>query len=241
MTKKEIKQQEVLKRKEERRIAKENRDRVKAERARVYAAKMEMYAQKRREKAEKAAEESRIKQLIIQRKHEAVFNRTKYLLEVEIPELIRKGDSNRIIKESVFFEIRNASFALTGANKYSFPLPFQGKVLEHINGRTNVGIYCAWLVLTKKINNWEDIFNFLLQFGCWIKTTAEFNRHIEKFQNHDHGAIAPEIYMKEYGSHFDYNFSDEEKHEFSKKFLFSTHGVVTKDMIINSIRENLKK
>lgn len=241
MTKKEIKAQEVLKRKEERRIAKENRDRVKAERARVYAAKMAMYAQKRLENAEKAAEEARIKQVIVQRKHEAVYDDNLHLLEVKIPKNILKGDSNRIIKESLFFEIRNASFALTCAKKYSFPLLQRGEVVEHVNGRTNVGIYCAWLVLTGKINNWEDLFNFLLRFGCWIKTTKDFNNHIEKFQNHEHGAIAPEVYMKEYEAYFNYKFSDEEKQEFSKRFLHSEYGIVTKDMIINTIRHKIQK
>jgi len=237
MTKKELKAQEVLKRKEERRIAKENKDRIKAERARVYAEAMAVYAQKRREKEEKAKHEELIKQLIVKRKHESVFDDNLHLLEVKIPKNILKGDTNRVIKESVFFEVRNASFALTSAIKYSFKLPYQGTTKEHVNGRTNLGIYCAWLILNKKINNWEDLYNFLLRFGCWIYTTKQFNNHIEKFQNLESGAIRPEIYINEYEKYFNYKFSEEEKTQFSKRFLFSEYGVVTKDMIINTIRE----
>jgi len=237
MTKKELHKIEVAKRMEIRRIAKEKRDAEKAEKSRLWKLKLELSAKRKLEEAEVIRLNALRKELIVQRKYESVFDDNLYLLGTKIPKNILKGDGNDVIKESLFFEIRNASFALTAAKKYSVSLPEQGPVTEHVNGRTNLGIYCAWLVLNKEINNWEDLYKFLLKFGCWIKTTKDFNNHIEKFQNHDHGAIKSEVYIREYENTFNYKFSDEEKTQFSDRFLSTHYGVVTKDMIINYIRE----
>lgn len=237
MTKKEIHRLQVIKNNELRRIAKEKRDFAKAEKAKAFAAKKELWAQHKRDKDEKARLDVVRKELVIQRKYESVFDDNIHLLGTKIPKSILKGDSNDIIKESLFFEIRNASFALTAAKKYSVLITERGPVTEHVNGRTNLGIYCAWLILNKEIKNWEYLYNFLLKFGCWIKTTKDFNNHIEKFQNHEHGAIRPEVYIREYENTFNYKFTDEEKIQFSDRFLFTHYGVVTKDMIIDLIRE----
>lgn len=241
MTKKELYRQGVIQRTEERRIAKEKRDLEKAEKARQWAAKKEMWAQKRKEERERIELAAQYKELIIQRKHEAVFDDTVHFLETKIPKAIRRGDTNQIINDSLFFEIRNASFALASSIKYMFKLISQGDVKEHVNGRTNIGIYGAYLVLTGKITNWEDLYNFLLRFGCWIETSKKFNDYIARFQNENDGAISPEVYIREYEKFFNYKLSDTERSEFSKRFLFTEYGVITKDMIVNNIREKMQK
>jgi hypothetical protein len=241
MRKKEIHQQEVLKRNEEQRIAKEKRDFEKAERARAFAIRKQNALQKKLEKAEKSKQRDIKQQLIIQERHNCVYLDYIHLLETKIPMLIAKGYSNELIEEIVFFEIRNASFSLASTKKYEFNLPVQGTVLEHVNGRTNIGIYGAYLVLTNKIKNGEDYYNFLLRFGCIIKTTKQFNDYIAKFQNQNDGAISPEIYIREYEKYFNYKLTDTEKLEFSKRFLFTEYGSITKNMIIDIIRNKMQK
>lgn len=236
MTKKELHKIEVAKRMEIRRIAKEKRDAEKAERSRLYKLKLELSAQKKLEKAHKAHLLALKRSLLIQRKHESVFEDNLNLID-KIKRNILKGDTNEIIKESLFFEIRNASFALSGTKEYSLPLPVNGPVQEHVNGRTNVGIYGLWLVLNNEIKNWEDLYKYLLKFACWINTTKDFNNRISIYQNSENGAIDPNDYMKEYEAEFNYKFSEEEKTQFSDRFLFTHYGKVTKDMIINAVRD----
>lgn len=237
MTKKELHQKEVAERNEIRRIAKEKRDAEKAKKKAAWEAQKAIWAQKKLDKAYKAKILAEKKALVIQRKHEFVFDGNLSLIE-KIKQNILKGDTNEVIRESLFFEIRNASFALSASQLYSLSLPDQGPVQEHVNGRTNVGIYCLWLILNKEIKDWKDLYQYLLKFACWIKTTKDFNNHISLYQNGNEGAINPKDYIREYENEFNYKFTKEEKTQFKDRCLSTHYGQITKDMIIDAIRES---
>ena len=241
MTKRDIKRQEIAKRKQIRLAAKEIKDKQKLEKSLAFQNKRKLAEQKRKDKLERAANKEQLRTLITQRRHEAIYDDIHYLVNTKIPNAIKRGDTNYVICSSLLFEIRHASFALASSKTHKFNLSSQGKVAEHVNGRTNIGIYGAYLILIGKITNWQDFYNFMLKFGCWIETSAQFNMHIEKFQNQRIGAIRPEVYIREYENYFNISLSDNEKNEFSQRFLFREYGLITKDMIIDYVREKLQK
>lgn len=239
MTKKEIHRLQVLKNNELRRIAKEKRDFEKAERARAYAIVKQNALQKKLIKAAKDFYDAERKKLICIRQHQKYFSEQQHLID-KIKENIVLGDDNELIEKSMFKGIRHFSYDLSQNENYSLNkllnIQKEGKTPEHVNGRTNVGVYCIWLMVNDKINTWEEFYQYLLKFACILHTTPEFNHRIEKFQNHEE-AITPEIYIREYEKEFSCRFTEEQKILFSNRFLSTYYEKITKEMVINYIRE----
>ena len=157
-----------------------------------------------------------------------------------IKENILLGDNNKLIEKSMFKGIRHFSYDLSQNENYSLNkllgIRKEGKTPEHVNGRTNVGVYCLWLMITGKISTWEDFYNYLLKYACTLHTTPEFNRSIEKFQNHEE-AITPEIYIREYEKEFNCKFNEEQKTLFAGRFLSTHYEKITRSTVIDLIRE----
>ena len=239
MTKKELHKLEVAQRMEIRRIAKETRDAAKAEKSRLFAEKKQIWAQRKLDKAAKDLEEANFRKLVCMRQHQKYFSELKHLISV-IKENILLGDNNKLIEKSMFKGIRHFSYDLSQNENYSLNkllgIRKEGKTPEHVNGRTNVGVYCLWLMITGKINTWEEFYNYLLKYACTLHTTPEFNRSIEKFQNHEE-AITPEIYIREYEKEFNCKFNEEQKTLFAGRFLSTHYEKITRSTVIDLIRE----
>ena len=216
MTKKELAKQEVLKRKEERLAKKQLK---------------ELEQRQKREVLEKSRE---------------LKDKTQFRLQLEnyktlirhIQYLISEKEDNHTIGYS-FFNERNAPFELSNTVRYRIDfVKSEGEVREHINGRTNVGIYAIWAILIGNIKTWKDLRKFYLQYCCWIQTSAKFNNAIKKHQNFkDGGAIAASVYIDEYEKEYEFKFTDKQRQDFSSRFLSTNYGKITETMVIERIRQ----
>ena len=147
--------------------------------------------------------------------------------------------------KDIMFGIRNSPNDLTAAAKWGYQHPVsvkkdaKNKTKEHFNGRTNVGIYTLWCILKGEIKDWRDLRKFYLKFCCWIYTSEDFNQQIKPFQNNsgDGGSIVAKTYIDQYEAYSQRIFSDKERADFTECFLHTKYGVITRDMVINLIRE----
>ena len=129
-----------------RKAKEEEKERKAAERLVIITAKKELKKQEEHKILKEKEKKKERKDIIRFKTH---FNEVKNFIENILPELLNDG-KNFTDKEleDAFFNVRNSLFDLTPNKEYKLDfIPNKGKVIEHINGRDNVGIHECALIL----------------------------------------------------------------------------------------------